>query len=101
MFKNISIASLNWDEIKTTFFFFLAILLAVLSVYWTLNYFIELSSFSIGFAKGILCVYGFFLYDKIVLRKVDTLTEIKQGNIAYAIFLFAHAYIFAACISVA
>lgn len=86
------------DKIKTPLFFLVTIILAIFSLQITLNFFLEYSEFAFGFSWVIASIAFFVAYDKVVLRKVDTITEIKKGNIAYAIFLFAHALIIAACI---
>ncbi|MDZ7802363.1 MAG: hypothetical protein U5K34_00060 [Thiohalophilus sp.] len=61
----------------------------------------EFSGFAAALGKAVIGVSFFIAYDKIVLREVDTITEIKKGNIAHAIFILSHAIIIAACIAVA
>lgn len=39
-------------------------------------------------------VYIFWLFDKKILKSIDTISELKKGNIAYALFLVAIALVF-------
>lgn len=59
--------------------------------------------FSSGFAHlfEALIVWGLFLalfgaVDKWLLKKIDTIEEIKKGNVAYALLLVAFALLFLA-----
>ena len=74
---------------------------------WTsvigLTLFILLMIFAPGFAKSaesILIVVNnitlFALFDKYVLKDIDTIEQLKQGNYAYALFLIAIALLFVA-----
>lgn len=87
------------ERYKTPLFFIAAIVLAALSIWWTFNTFIEFSGFAAAFGKAVIGCLAWFAFDKIVLREIDTITEIKQGNIAHAIFIFSYAIILAACIA--
>ncbi|MEW6507186.1 MAG: hypothetical protein AB1432_05515 [Bacteroidota bacterium] len=71
---------------------------AVVFIYITFNWLIELSSFSVGLAKGALGVFLFWVFDKYAVKEIDTITELKERNIAYAIFLLGIAIIIAAAI---
>ncbi len=71
---------------------------AVVFIYITFNWLIELSSFSIGLAKGTLGIFLFWIFDKYAVKEIDTITELRKGNIAYAIFLLGIAIIIAAAI---
>lgn len=73
---------------------FITVVLIVL----TYNWLIEFSSFSIGMAKGVLGVFLFWIFDRYAVKEIDTIAELKKGNIAYAIFLLGIAIIIAAAI---
>lgn len=47
----------------------------------------EYSSFAASLLKGAIGIAVFFLFDKYVLKEVDSIEELKRNNIAYAIFL--------------
>jgi hypothetical protein len=38
----------------------------------------------------------FYLFDRYVIKEIDTIEELKSGNVAYAIFLVAIAILFLA-----
>ncbi len=83
----------------TSLFFLVVAIIAAGSIYWTFNFFLEFSGFAAAFAKAVLGIFAWVAFDKIVLREIDTITEIKQGNIAHAIFVFSYSLILAACIA--
>lgn len=88
-------------KFRTITFFLAAIIVASVSIWWTFTTFIELSAFAAAFGKGVLGAVMFYLTDVVVLNEIDTITELKKGNIAYAIFILSYAIILAACISTA
>ena len=62
------------------------------------NWFIEFSSFSVGLAKGVLGIFMFWIFDKYAVREIDTVEELKKGNVAYGLFTLGFAIIIAAAI---
>lgn len=76
----------------------LTALVVIVFLYAAYNYFIEFSSFAVGLAKGVLGVYLFWIVDKYAIKEIDTIKELKKGNIAYAIFLLGIALIIASAI---
>ena len=88
-------------KLRTIAFFAAAILLAVTAIAWTFTTFLEFSGFAAAFGKAVLGITTFYLVDVVLLRDIDTLTELKKGNTAYAIFILAYALILAACIATA
>lgn len=72
--------------------------IAIIFIYITFNWLIELSSFSVGLAKGVLGIFMFWIFDRYAVKEVDTINELKERNIAYAIFLLGIAIIIAAAI---
>lgn len=71
---------------------------AIIFIYITFNWLIELSSFSVGLAKGVLGIFMFWIFDKYAVKEIDTINELKERNIAYALFLLGIAIIIAAAI---
>lgn len=71
---------------------------AVIFIFITFNWLIELSSFAVGLAKGALGIFMFWIFDKYAVKEIDTINELKERNIAYAIFLLGIAVIIAAAI---
>jgi hypothetical protein len=51
----------------------------------------EVLLFFWGLVKASTAIMLWVAFDKYVLKDIDTITEIKNGNIAYAIFLLAIA----------
>ncbi|MEW6506397.1 MAG: hypothetical protein AB1432_01495 [Bacteroidota bacterium] len=72
--------------------------IAIILIYITFNWLIELSSFSVGLAKGVLGIFMFWIFDKYAVKEIDTIKELKERNIAYALFLLGMAIIIAAAI---
>lgn len=89
------------DKYQTSLFFIAAMLLSAVSIWLTFYHFVEFSGFAAGFAKALICITFFIIYDKTVLRKADTMEIITKDPIAYAIFILSHAIIFGVCIATA
>ena len=62
---------------------------------------IELSGFAAGMLKAALAVGLFWAFDRYVLDEVDTVAELKAGNVAYAVALLALAVLLAATVATA
>ena len=62
---------------------------------------IELSGFAAGLLKAALAVGLFWAFDRYVLDEVDTVAELKAGNVAYAVALLALAVLVAATVATA
>jgi len=80
-------------------FFIVAIIISIVAVLGTFNYLINYSGFAAGVAKSIIGIGLFYLTDHYLLHEIDTLTEIKKGNIAYAILILSYAIIYSICIA--
>jgi len=74
-------------------------IIAVLTIYLTFNFFINLSSFAVALTKAIISLILFWLFDKFGMKQIDSVEELKKGNIAYAVFMLALAVIIAAAIA--
>jgi len=72
------------------------VLFAIVSNYITLGWFVEISSYAVGLAKGTLGIFLFLVFDKYAVKEIDTITELKKGNVAYAIYLLGIAIVIAA-----
>lgn len=62
---------------------------------------VELSGFAAGLLKAALAVGLFWAFDRYVLDEVDTVAELKAGNVAYALALLALAVLLAATVATA
>lgn len=61
---------------------------------------IELSGPALAVFYGGLGFTGFAIWEKVILRELDTIREIKNGNVAYAVVLTIPALLWlAACIA--
>lgn len=72
------------------------IVLAALLIGLTFTYAVEFSGFAFGLFKLGIAIGLFWAFDKYGLPTIDTIEELKKGNIAYALFLVALAIMFAA-----
>ena len=60
-----------------------------------------LSGFAAGLLKAALAVGAFWAFDRLVLRELDTVAELKAGNVAYGLMLLALAVLLAATVATA
>jgi hypothetical protein len=60
-----------------------------------------LSGFAAGLLKAALAVGVFWSFDRFVLRELDTVAELKAGNVAYGLMLVALAILLAATVATA
>lgn len=88
-------------NLRSILFFLSAVIVAAVAIWWTFTTFVELSGFAAAFGKAVLGILAFYLVDVILLNDIDTITELKKGNTAHAIFILAYALILAACIATA
>lgn len=84
---------------RTIIFWLVATVTAVLAIWVTFTTFISFSGFAAAYGKAVLGALAFYLFDKTLLKEVDTINEIKKGNTAYAIFILSYALIVAACVA--
>ena len=54
----------------------------------------EFADFPAGIVKIGIGIIVYTLVDKFFLKDIDTIEELKRGNTAYAIFIFALCYMF-------
>lgn len=73
-------------------------IVALLSIIVTYLYAIEFSAFAFGLGKVTISIILFAMIDKFILVEINTIDEIKKGNIAYAITLLAVAVLIATAI---
>lgn len=71
---------------------------AVIFIFISFNWLIELSSFAVGIAKGALGVLLVWVFDKYAMKEIDTIQELKKGNIAYALFILGLCIVIASAI---
>lgn len=60
-----------------------------------------LSGFAAGLLKAALAVGAFWAFDRFVLTDLDTVAELKAGNVAYGLMLVALALLLAATVATA
>jgi hypothetical protein len=65
------------------------ILVAIFGTWWTYNYAINFSAIPITFVYLIIYIGFFEIFDRFILTGFDTIHEIKNGNIAVAIYYVA------------
>ena len=82
-------------------FFLLLFLVSVASVWYTFNYAVEFSAFAVALAKVFIGMFLFYLFDVWALKDIDTIQELKNGNIAVSIFFLGYAILVAACVATA
>ena len=78
-----------------TVLFLLSLFLSVASI----DAFVEYSSLPIGLTKAFMGVLMLKVIDDTVFGKIDTIPEIKNKNVSYALIYLANAIIIAACIA--
>jgi len=62
-------------------------LIAGVATYLSLEYMIELSSFGVGMLKFSISIAFWVLFDIFVLKGIDTLEELKKGNISVGLLM--------------
>jgi hypothetical protein len=86
---------------RSLFFFIVSAVITIAAVHLTFTTFIEFSGFAAGFAKAVIAIALFVFADRFLLTEINTITELKNGNIAYAIFCLAYALLVGLCVSTA
>lgn len=86
---------------KTLLFFIISAVITIAAVHLTFTTFIEFSGFAAGFAKAVIAIALFVFTDKFLITQINTIEELKKGNIAYAIFCLAYALLVGLCVSTA
>lgn len=82
-------------------FFTLSLLLAIAAIYITFTAFLEFSGFAAGFAKVWIAVATWWAIDIYLLPEINTIDEIKSGNIAYSLVILSYAVLVGLCVSTA
>lgn len=77
----------------------LIFLFGFITAYLSYIYFIEFTSFPMAILKSIIGIFVFWLIDKYALYEIDTIEELKKGNIAYAIFVLGICIIVACAVA--
>jgi len=75
--------------------------LSLLTSITSIDMFIEYSSLPVGVTKAFLGILALNIIDDVVFNKINTIEEIKNKNIGYAIIYLANAIIIASCIAAA
>ncbi len=77
----------------------LIFLFGFITAYLSYIYFIEFTSFPMAILKAIIGIFIFWLIDKFAIYELDTIEELKKGNIAYAIFVLGICIIVACAVA--
>lgn len=84
---------------KAMKFFIIMIVISVIAVAFTFIYAIDLSSFAVGIAKFTIALLVVWAFDRFACREVNTMEELKKGNVAYALFLLGVLILAAAVVA--
>lgn len=74
------------------------VIASLLAIILTYIYAIEFSAFAFALGKVSIAIVLFWLFDKVVLKDIETIDEIKKGNIAYGLLLLSFAILIASAI---
>ena len=80
-------------------FFFWIILIGAVALVGLSIYAVAFSTLGFAFAKAVIGLVLFWLFDRYVMKDIDTFTELKNGNVAYALFLVGISIVLAATIA--
>lgn len=87
------------DEGKSTVkTIIIGVIFSSILIFSTFNFFIEFSAFAVAILKAFLSFAIMWAIDRFAIPEVDTMTELKKGNYAYAIFLLALSVVIGASI---
>ena len=87
---------------KNTLWFILSLLFGVLMFYLltvVIGPFAPMSRFPAAFLLIYIGVASLMFLDNLYFSKIDTIAEIKEGNVAYSLILVAYAIIIASVLS--
>jgi hypothetical protein len=88
-------------KFRGTIYIILLTTFSAACVWWTFNYYMPLSAFAAALLKASIAIAIMYVFDKYVMREINTFEELKNGNIAYAIFMLGWFIVVAATISTA
>ncbi len=83
---------------KALLTYFLIFAVGFITAFLCFTYLIELSSFPFAILKAIIGIFIFWLIDRFALHEIDTIQELKKGNIAYALFVLGICVIIAVAV---
>lgn len=75
-----------------------SLIVSFLLMLFVLYNFVEMSSFVVTLLKAVIGIALYWWIDEYLLSHVNTLEELKKGNLAYALFLLGLAVIIASAI---
>lgn len=102
MKKLLSFISSHFTSTLRDILFFVGIFAAsILAIWFTFTAFLEMSTFAVAISKAAIGCFLLYLVDMVLLRDIDTLSELKKGNISYAIYYAGYALVIALCIAAA
>lgn len=89
------------DTYRGTIFIGVLWLLSVSSVWFTFEHYVMLSGFAAALLKATFGLTIYYVFDYYVLARMNTFAELKNGNIAYALYHLGIFLLIAATISYA
>lgn len=79
--------------LRTWIFIIVGLALGIGGFYWLLTNLEAFSKFGEAFLYVVIFTGSFAALDAFVLKGIDTIDQLKEGNIAYAIFMLAVALV--------
>lgn len=80
-----------YRNISRWLFYSLILAAGIIGTWFTYNYAIKFSDYFIVLLFTLIFFSVFDWFDTYVMKEIDTVKELKKGNIAYALFLVAVA----------
>jgi hypothetical protein len=75
-------------------------LITAIIMFYTFNWFIEFSAIAFGMLKAVIGIALIWVIDRYAVKELNTIVELKKGNVAYAIFFLGLSIIVASAILV-
>lgn len=86
---------------KKAIFLVHLVLISVIAVFVTFEYYVMFSGFAAGLLKAAMVIGIIFAFDHFVIGEIDTIDELKKGNTAFAIFFLAICLLFSSAVATA
>ncbi len=83
------------------YFFVVAVTALAVALTFTVPVLAPISGFAAGLFKAALAVWAWALFDRYVLVEIDTICEIREGNVAFGLLLLAVALLLSATVATA
>lgn len=87
--------------IKKSLFFTVSVLIVISGLALTHLLFFQFSTLAWAFTKAVLAISLFVAVDSTLLSDINTIEQLKKGNIAYALVILSYALLVGLCVSTA